>query len=499
MTLANERFEELGAPAATTADERALRRCRAAAELTDAGQYQAACEALGDFWRGVGQRPRVEGLRGTAAAEVLLQAGVLTGRLGASQQVEGAQEAAKDLISEGAALFEHAGQPDRVAAARADLAMCYCREGAYDEARVTLESAAALIRHDSLLRARTMLRLAIVEVSAGRYGEALRLLTDSAPLFGEGVSHALRSSFHNEMANVLQFVGKAERRDDCFDRAIIEYTASIYHAELAGHEQYIASTENNLAFLLYELGRYADAHAHLDRAETTLARLKDAGRLAQVCETRARVLLAERKHREAEHVIAQAVESFEQGDDAALLAGALTVQGVVWARLGSFEDSVEALRRAADAAEGCGAHAQAGLALLALIEEHGATRRLLADELYEAYERADALLRDVREAEATARLRDCARLVMRRMAGPQVGDLGFTMYGAVNEYEARLIERALEAADGSVTHAARVLGLSHQTLGTILNTRHKHLADKRTPVRRRLRSIIKRPKAKPGC
>jgi hypothetical protein len=157
----------------------------------------------------------------------------------------------------------------------------------------------------------------------------------------------------------------------------------------------------------------------------------------------------------------------------------------------------EALRRAADAAEGVGAHAQAGLALLALIEEHGATRRLPADDIYETYQRADALLRDVREAEATARLRDCARVVMRRMAGPQLGDPGFTMYGAVHEFEARIIERALEAADGSVTHAARVLGLSHQTLGTILNTRHKHLATKRTPVRRRLRSIIKRPKVKP--
>ena len=491
MTLANNTLKEPGGFAAT-ADERALHRCRAAAEFVDAGQYEAASVALGEFWLGVGQRPRVEGLNERAAGEVLLQAGVLTGRLGASQQAEGAQRAAKDLITESAALFERAGETDRVAAAHADLAMCYCREGAYDEARAMLESAAALVKHDALLKARTTLRSAIVEVSAGRYGDALRLLTNSAPLFGEGVSHALRSSFHNELANVLQFVGKAEGRPDCVDRAIIEYTASVYHAEMAGHEQYVASTENNLAFLLYELGRYGDAHEHLDRAESTLTRLKDAGRLAQVCETRARVLLAEKRYREAEHVITQVVESFEQGEEAALLAGALTVQGVVWARLGDFENSVEALRRAAAEAEGVGAHAQAGLALLALIEEHGATRRLLADELYETYQRADALLRDTREAEATARLRACARVVMGLMAGPQLGDDGFTMYGAVHEFEARLIERALEASDGSVTHAARSLGLSHQTLGTILNTRHKLLAEKRTPVRKRLRSIIKR-------
>ena len=493
MTLADERLKELGGFPATVG-EFARQRCRAASDLIHAGQYEAARETLGELWRGVGRRPEVEGLDVATAAELLLQAGVLSGWLGTGRQVEGSQEAAKDLISESASLFERSGETDRVAAARSELALCYWREGAYAEARVTLEAAAALIRDDAQLKAKTVLRLAIVDMSAGLYGEALRLLTDSAQLF-EGVSHTLRSSFHNELANALQIVGEAERRADYMDRAIIEYTAAVFHAELAGHEQYGAGVENNLAFLLYKLGRYADAHEHLDRAQSVITRIKDAGRQAQFDETRARVLLAEKRYREAERVIARVCETLEQGDEAALLADALTVRGVVSARLGNFQSSAEALQRAASVAEAAGALSKAGLALLSLVEEHGATRRLTDAEVYETYLRADGLLRDAQDAETLGRLRACARVVMHRMAGPQLGDDNFTMYGAVHDFEARLIERALDEACGSVTKAARLLGLTHQTLGTILNTRHRLLADKRTPVKKRLRSIIKKPRA----
>lgn len=136
-------------------------------------------------------------------------------------------------------------------------------------------------------------------------------------------------------------------------------------------------------------------------------------------------------------------------------------------------------------------------ALLKLIEEQGADCGLHSSEVYELYRRADGLLKETADAEALERLRACARVVMRRLAGPEVGSEGFNMYEVVHAFEARLIERALEEAGGSVTKAARILGLTHQTLGTILNTRHKGLADKRTPVRRRLRSIFRKPASKP--
>ncbi|MBV9928305.1 MAG: hypothetical protein JOZ96_25015 [Acidobacteria bacterium] len=137
------------------------------------------------------------------------------------------------------------------------------------------------------------------------------------------------------------------------------------------------------------------------------------------------------------------------------------------------------------------AEEQSAPALLKLIEEQGAAGTLDDSEVYALYRRADFLLQGSDDASALARLRDCARVVMRRLAGPEIESEGFNMYEAVLHFEARLIERALEEAGGSVTKAARLLGLTHQTLGTILNTRHKSLASKRTPVRKRLRSIFR--------
>ena len=143
------------------------------------------------------------------------------------------------------------------------------------------------------------------------------------------------------------------------------------------------------------------------------------------------------------------------------------------------------------------AHEQPALALLKLIEEQGATHSLHSSEVYELYRRADGLLKVTQDAETLERLRACARVVLRRLAEPEIGRAGFNMYEAVHDFEARLIEQALEEARGSVTKAARLLGLTHQTLGTILNTRHKSLAGKRTPVRRRLRSIFRKPASRP--
>ncbi len=320
---------------------------------------------------------------------MLLQAGVLSGWLG---KVKGAQDAAKDLISESAALFEKLGEVNRVAAARADLAICYWREGAYREARAVLESTAALVEENAELKAKTVLCFSVVESSAGRYSDVLRLLTESAPLFAEGVSHRLRGIFHNELALALRRLGTAERRQDYHDRAIIEYTAAAYHFEQAGREQYAASIENNLAFLLYKLGRYSAAHKHLDRAQAVLTRLKDASTLAQVDETRARVLIAERRYKDAERALAGAIRTFEKGDGSALLAEALTLQGIVWARLWIYEASINVLRHAAEVAEAVGALTTAGQALLS----HRRTRGDVADA-------AVGSLRDLLEGGQTAK------------------------------------------------------------------------------------------------
>jgi DNA-binding NtrC family response regulator len=124
------------------------------------------------------------------------------------------------------------------------------------------------------------------------------------------------------------------------------------------------------------------------------------------------------------------------------------------------------------------------------MEEHGATR-LSEIELYRLYRRADKLLTDTQDAEAMERLRACARIVIERLSGVKLSDKDFHLPDVVHAYEAKFIREALEAEQGSITGAARRLGVKHQSLIHILKSRHKELLGLRTPAKPRRRSIFR--------
>lgn len=170
------------------------------------------------------------------------------------------------------------------------------------------------------------------------------------------------------------------------------------------------------------------------------------------------------------------------------------MQGVIWGRLWAFDASINVLRRASEMAESVGAFVSAGQAVLTLIEEHGATRRLPSAEVYEAYQRAERLLRNSQDAEDKERLLACARVVMHRLSDPPFTEKNFSLFGAIHDFEAKLIGQALDESGGSVTQAAKLLGHTHQTLISILDKRHKALSGKRKPMQKRLKSIIKIPR-----
>jgi hypothetical protein len=83
-----------------TRDQRAELCCELAKELENAGEYEAARQAMSEFWQRIGEQPRLDELEITTKGEVLLRAGVLTGWIGNDRQIAGAQETAKNLISE---------------------------------------------------------------------------------------------------------------------------------------------------------------------------------------------------------------------------------------------------------------------------------------------------------------------------------------------------------------------------------------------------------------
>jgi tetratricopeptide (TPR) repeat protein len=430
-------------------DQRARLRCELAREFEDRGEQESAREAMSGLWQRVGGRPFIEGLEESAAAEVLLRAGVLTGAIGSKNQVTGAQETAKNLLTESLTLFQSLHDKQKIAEAQNELALCYWRTGEYAEARDVLTEALLRLTRDDELKARALIRLGMVEWSALRYSESLNILIDAAPLFEKIGNHTVKGSYHDTLAGVLEDIGKAERREEYIDRAFVEYAAASYHFERARHKRYRANVENNLGFLYFKAGKYKEAHEHLDRARRIIINLKDSCALAIYDETRARVFLAEGHNAEAEKAARASVVIFEQGGQQGLLIDALITHGTALARLGYYSPSYATLQHAIEVARESGSLNRAGEAALILLEELG----------------EHFTPRAVKMPTQTGMLKD------------------------VRRYERNLIKQALTDARGHITQAARFLGTSRQHLAYLLESRHKDLLSVRTP-------IIRRPKRK---
>lgn len=491
MKLSNQLFHQIADPSLTH-DERARLRCRLTKQLEEVGNYEAGREAMGELWQGVGHRPALNGLEPGTAAEVLLRVGVLTGWLGCVKQIEGAQESAKNLINESIRIFEELGDTEKVAEAQMELGHCYWREGAFDEARVWLKEALSRLPDQAGdVKAVTLSRLATVEKVSNRLNDALHILTEAAPLFEASSNHTLKGRFYNEYGTVLKNLGKTEKRADYIDRALIAYAAASYHFEQAGHTRYQAYVENNLGFLLGTIRKFTEAHEHLDRAQALFTSLKDKAHIAQVDDTRAKVLLEEGRISEAEKFAHSAVRTLAEDDRQALFAEALTTHGISLARLGHHQRARLTLQSAVETAQNAGDSEGAGLAALVIIEELG--EHLIVDDLNVTFQRAIDLLSASRNISTHMRLSACASRVLFVVGVLPIPPTweNFSLKEALCRYEGRIIERALRDASGVVSRAAHLLGFKHHSsLINRLNSRHRELLSVRTPVEPRKQSLI---------
>lgn len=142
---------------------------------------------------------------------------------------------------------------------------------------------------------------------------------------------------------------------------------------------------------------------------------------------------------------------FEQAGKQDLLTEALIIHGTALARLGCYSQSYATLQHAIDAAQQVGALNRAGEAALILLEELG------------------------------------EHLTPRTDKTPASNAL----VEAVHRYEHDLIMQALIKERGSVTRAARLLGVSHQRLIYIIKNRHQDLNSVRNVTNRRRKTISK--------
>lgn len=473
-------------------NEEALRGCQAALDRKDREDYAGAQNAMRDVWQGIGQRPEVEGLHSSVAAEVLMCAGILTSWIGSKNQINDAQETAKNLITESATYFESIGDVMKIAAARTEIAYCYWREGGLNEARVMLREALKKLTTEGTTRARALLKLTTVECSATRYDEALGILTDNASLFQKVTNHTVKGAYHGEYAIILRNLAKSQKKDEYLKRAISEFQKADQEFKLARNHVFRADVKNNVGLLLGNLSRFKEAHRYLNEARRLTVSFKDKARTAQIDESQAQVFIAGGKLKDAEAVARKAVAALEKSGHRCMMAEALITQAVALARAGRAERAQFIFQQAIQTALQVNALNLAGLATLTLIEE---VDQLAPATLQAAYQQAREWLVDSKSQDVLRRLNKAANQVVVNLGGEfsadEANEILFTkpcdLQDRMLKYENTLIKQALAQANGSVTHAASLLGVSYQALCYMIETRHRNLLKERTPVRRRVR------------
>jgi tetratricopeptide (TPR) repeat protein len=310
---------------------------------------------------------------------------------------------------------------------------------------------------------------------------------------------SVKASYHNELAITWRTIGTAENQPDYFQRALTEYKAAEHLLKLAKNHVYRASVKNNEAVVLTKLGRFKEAHKHLDQAREITVRFKHRTLTAQFDGTRADLLITEGRFKDAEAVARRAATQLEKAGHRCWLADVLILQATALARLNKQARAHVALQRAIEVAHEADALNKAGLAALTLIEE---VDRLSPDTLQAAYQQARDWLADSQSLDVLARLNAAAgklaASVRRELSRDEAVDLLLTKPYDIDqkllEYEHDLIKQALIQSDGKVSHAAKLVGKSYQGLAKMIETKHPDLIEKRTLVRRRPKISRSKPR-----
>ena len=471
-------------------NEAAHQMCESALEKRDRGDYDAARKLMHPLWKRIGERPEVKNLHASVAAEVLLCVGILTSWIGSKEELEDAQEVAKNLITEAMTFYESIGDVRKVTAARAEIARCYFREGALNEARTMLTEALQKLTTEGNTRARALLRLAIVECAASRYDDASKILSDNALLFDKIHNHSIIGAYHNQVAMVLRKLARPENRNDYLQRALLAYEKADTHFKLAHNTVFRANVKNNVGNVLRQLSRFEEAHKYLEEARRLSVSIRNRIQTAEIDDTRAQVLIAEGRFKEAEAAAGQAVRVLGKSGQHCLLADALITHGIALARLGKSEQSQFTLQRAVNTAHQFGALNKAGMASLTMIEEIEGLSPDVQEQAYDcasewlATSQSQEVLQRVIAVSKKVRVNPSAEMQSEDATEP-LPNLKCDLNQEKLKTERELIRQALAKVGGRLTQAASLLGMSYQGLAYIIERRHKDLLKDRTPIRRR--------------
>ena len=341
--------------------------CSVARDQMAIGNYEAARMLL-SHWCVPGKWPNLNALNGYTSADLLFTAGTLLGSIAGSKRILHGHRHAEALLAGSIALFEQLGVKTRAVEARMELTRCYYRQGLLDLARETISAALDDLPENQLeLKTLALIKLGVIERDSGRLNESLLRLREAANLETDG--HLVTGRSNIDLATTLKELAFSEGAGNYLAEARLHFLKALYESEALGHHRNVASVENNIGFLLLNLGVHGESERHLLRARGIFESLGDHVRGAQVNDTLARLYLETRRYADAQVVIDDAVATLELTDSEAILAEALTTRGLVASRAGHYDEARESFGAGYRVAERCGDYQGAARAVLTTFEE----------------------------------------------------------------------------------------------------------------------------------
>ncbi|HEX9962032.1 MAG TPA: helix-turn-helix domain-containing protein [Pyrinomonadaceae bacterium] len=411
--------------------------CQKARRFEDAGSYTTAESVMQPFWSGVGTRPHTERLEEDVKAEILLRCGVITGWIGNNKSIPHSQEWAKDLISESLFIFENLGSAEKAIEAQIELAPCYWRGGAFDEARIFLSMTIEKIKFDEAvsddMKALAYLRRAVLGNDEALNREAIYYLEQGNKFFDSDKNPSLKGKYHNQMGIALQSIGDSQNNPEFLDRALIEYSAAGIYFEEAGHKRYTAFVENNIGMVYLSLKKFAEAHRHFEAAKKIFNNLKEHIFVAQVDESIAKALIGQNLPEIAERFARKSSAAFEKAERFALMIESQITLGIALARMKKLEQARIEFENAEQIASRMTLPNLAGLAVLTLLEELKTT--FSHAEFADYYNKADRYFGSHAEIEMLRRLRKIAADLINDNHGQPTAEKGAVSAAMPEEME----------------------------------------------------------------
>jgi len=402
--------------------------------------------ALRPVWDDPSKDPDLEGFSPLIKAELLRLSGFFLSFCGKSRNIPEYHARAKDFLSRSVRIFEEEGFADKAAEANVMLALAYWYDGEVQECEAILEMVENEFAGNQLHPVYLQIRVNRIMTlywkrSAESIQQAVSIIQQLTVPMEFCKDLRLMAMFHNQAGLVYELTGQ-------LDKAIYHMAEAIRKARAANNSLFVGFNLNNLAVILLRRRHYDEAYRRACEAEETFERLGGVGWIAQVLDTKAMIKLAMGAPHEALEYTDRSIALLRDSRDSASLCDSLWSRCMCLFRLGQVAE---------------------GLA------QYLDLQRIAAEQIGSSactkYESAFASLIYVRR--------------------------GVPFHEEVDYFKRMLIKEAMVTANGSVTEAARELGMkNHQALSQILATQFPEIPEELGIKRRARRSDRKRAKSR---